>query len=69
VFRYASGEPTLGQSLQDAGDSFLGSAYVLLKIVIALLPWALAAGLIAAIVLLVRRRWFPKKAGTEVEAS
>jgi hypothetical protein len=65
VFRYASGEPTLGQSLQDAGDSFLGSAYVLLKIVIALLPWALAAALVAAIVLLVRRRWHPKKAATE----
>jgi hypothetical protein len=65
VFRYASGEPTLGQSLQDTGDSFLASAAVLLRIVIALLPWALAAGLVAAIVLFVRRRWFPKNAETE----
>ena len=67
VFRYSSGEPTLGQSLQDTGATFLDSAYVLLRIVIALLPWALAAGLIAAIVLFVRRRWFPKKAAPEVE--
>jgi hypothetical protein len=68
VFRYASGEPTLGQSLQDTGDSFLGSARILLQILIALLPWALVAGLIAAIALFVRRRWFAKKAeaiGTE----
>lgn len=69
VFRYASGEPTLSQSLQDTGDSFLDSASVLLRIVIALLPWALAAGLIAAIVLFVRRRWFPKKAAAEVETN
>jgi hypothetical protein len=68
VFRYASGEPTLGQSLQDAGDTFLDSAYILLRLVIALLPWALAAGLIATIVLFVRRR-FAKKTATEVEAS
>jgi hypothetical protein len=68
VFRYASGEPTLGQSLQDTGDSFLSSAYVLLRIVIALLPWALAAGLIAAIVLTVRRRWV-KKAVAETETN
>jgi hypothetical protein len=69
TFRYASGEPTLGQSLQDTGDTFLDSAAVLLRIVIALLPWALAAGLIAGIVLLVRRRWFPKKAAAETEAN
>lgn len=68
VFRYASGDPTIGQSLQDTGDSFLSSASVLLRIVIALLPWALAAGLIAVIVLFVRRR-LPKKAGTEVETN
>lgn len=67
VFRYASGEPTMGQSLRDAGDSFLDSASVLLRIVIALLPWAIAAALIAAIILFVRRRWFPKKAA-ETEA-
>jgi hypothetical protein len=69
TFRYASGEPTLGQSLQDTGDTFLDSAAVLLRIVIALLPWALAATLIAGIVLLVRRRWFPKKAAAETEAN
>ena len=69
TFRYASGDPTLGQSLQDTGDSFLSSAAVLLRIVIALLPWALAATLIAGIVLLVRRRWFPKKAPTEADTN
>jgi hypothetical protein len=66
VFRYVSGEPSLGQSVQDNWDSFLDSAAVLLRIVIALLPWAVAAGLIAAIVLFVRRRWFARKAATEV---
>lgn len=68
VFRYASGEPTLGQSLQDTGDSFLGSASILLRIVIALLPWAFAAGIVAFIALAVRRRWFPKKPAVEAEA-
>jgi hypothetical protein len=66
VFRYVSGEPTLGQSLQDNWDSFLDSATVLLRILIALLPWALAAGIVAIIVRAVRRRWFARKAGTEV---
>lgn len=68
VFRYASGEPTLGQSLQDAGGTFLDSAEVLLRILIALLPWAVAAGIIAAITLFVRRRWFPRKPASETEA-
>ena len=67
-FRYVSGEPTLGQSLQDAGNTFLDSAEVLLRILIALLPWAVAAGIIAAVTLFVRRRWFPKKAAAETEA-
>lgn len=68
VFRYASGEPTLGQSLQDTGDSFLTSLYVLLRVVIALLPWAFAAGLIAAIVIFVRRKLAKKRAAAESEA-
>jgi hypothetical protein len=69
VFRYTSGEPTLGQSLQDTGDSFLGSATVLLRVLIALLPWALAAGIIAIIVIAVRRRLPKRKAvGAETEA-
>jgi hypothetical protein len=67
VFRYTSGEPTLGQSLQDSGDSFLDSAVILLRMLIALLPWAIAAGLIWAIVRYVRRRWFERKAPAEVE--
>ena len=69
VFRYGSGDlvpgfaprPTLRQALDDAGQSFLDGVYILLRIVIALLPWALTLGLIAWIVALVRRRWFPKK--------
>jgi hypothetical protein len=69
VFRYTSGEPTLGQSLQDTGDSFLGSATVLLRVLIALLPWALAAGLLAIIVIAVRRRLPKRKAAAETEAS
>jgi hypothetical protein len=67
VFRYTSGDPTLGQSLQDTGDSFLSSATVLLRVLIALLPWALAAGLIAIIVIAVRRR-LPKKADPQTDA-
>jgi len=70
VFRYGSGDlvpgfapaPTLSQSLEEAGESFMGGVYLLLRIVIALLPWALALGLIAWIVALVRRRWFAKRA-------
>jgi hypothetical protein len=65
-FRYGSGEPTLGQSLQDMGDSLLSSATILLRVVIALLPWAFAAALIGAITLFVRRRR-AKKAATEEE--
>lgn len=55
VFRYTSGEPTLGQSLADAGASFLDSAYVLLRVLIALLPWAVLAALVWAVVAYVRR--------------
>ena len=69
VFRYASGEPTLAQSLQDSADSFLDSAAILLRVLIALLPWAIAAALVWAIVRYVRRRWFVKPAPVEVEAA
>ncbi|MEA3046847.1 MAG: hypothetical protein QOJ53_1179 [Sphingomonadales bacterium] len=66
MFRYGSGDrvpgfaprPTLGQSLEDAGQSFVSGAELLLRLVIALLPWALAAGLIAWIAARIRRRWF-----------
>ena len=68
VFRYASGEPTLGQSLQDTGDGFLSSLYILLRVLIALLPWALAATLIAAIVIAIRRRLAKKAAAADAEA-
>ena len=69
VFRYGSGDlgpgfaqrPTLKQALQRAGDNFVDGATMLLILVITLLPWALAIALIWAIVLFVRRRWFPKK--------
>lgn len=70
VFRYGSGDlvpgfaprPTLKQSLEDAGESFLDGVYVLLSIVIALLPWALTLGLLAWIAAMIRRRWFHKEA-------
>ena len=70
VFRYGSGDrvpgfaprPTLRQALGDAGESFLDGAYILLRIVIALLPWALALGLLAWIAAIIRRRWFRKGA-------
>ena len=68
-FRYASGEPTLGQSLEDTGQSFLGSFYVLVRVLIALLPWAVAGGILWAIILFVRRRWFARRAArSETEA-
>ena len=35
---------------------------MLLIVVITLLPWAVAIGLIWLIVSYIRRRWFPKKA-------
>jgi hypothetical protein len=68
VFRYASGEPTLGQSVQDSAESFVDSAAILLRILIALLPWAIAAALIWAIVRYVRRRWFARTAPAEIDA-
>ncbi len=68
VFQYGSGElvpgfaprPTLGQALRDAGDSSLDGAYVLLRILIALLPWAIVGALLFWIGRVVRRRWFAK---------
>jgi hypothetical protein len=69
VFRYSSGDPTLGQSLQDTGESFLDSAYVLLRVLIALLPWAVAAGLIALLVLFIRRRLPKKPAAADTETN
>ena len=67
VFRYSSGDPTLGQSLEDTGDTFLSSAAVLLRILIALLPWGVAAGIIAIIVMVVRRRLPKRKPAVEAE--
>jgi hypothetical protein len=70
TFRYTSGEPTLGQSLEDSWQSFLDSGAILLRVLIALLPLALAIGIGAAIFLAIRRRWFPKKPpAVEAEAS
>jgi hypothetical protein len=79
IFRYGSGglvpgfapRPTLRQALDNAGEGFLDGAYILLRILIALLPWALTLGLIAWIVALIRRRWFRKApvAAPEPEAS
>ena len=68
VFRYTSGEPTLGQSLEDSSKGFLNSAQALLMVIIVLLPWALAAALIAAIILYVRRRLAKKAAAAETKA-
>lgn len=70
MFRYGSGDlvpgfaprPTLGQALQETGETFVGAISILLRILIALLPWALAAGLLAWIGARVRRRWFPTAA-------
>ena len=70
LLRYGSGElvpgfappPTFAQTLQASGDTFLGAASVLLRLVLALLPWALTAGLLAWIGARVRRRWFPAAA-------
>jgi hypothetical protein len=67
TFRYASGEPTINQTLQDTGESFVESATLLLKVMIRLLPWAVAAGLIAIVALYVRRRWFLKPGAVEVQ--
>jgi len=77
VFRYGSGDlvpgfaqrPTLKQALRQAGDNFVDGATMLLILVVTLLPWALAIALIWAIVLFVRRRWFPKKEAEAPPAS
>jgi hypothetical protein len=76
VFRYGSGDlvpgfaqrPTIRQSLQRAGESFVDGATLLLIVAITLLPWALALGLIWLIALFVRRRWFPKKPAAEARS-
>ncbi len=67
VFHYGSGAlvpgfdqgPTLKQALDEAGESFLYGVYILMRILIAILPWALAAGLLLWLGRLIRRRWFP----------
>jgi len=69
LLRYGSGglvpgfapRPTLKHALDDGGRSFLGGAYLLLRIVIALLPWALTLSLLAWIGVVIRRRWFPDR--------
>ncbi|HYJ51979.1 MAG TPA: DUF4349 domain-containing protein, partial [Allosphingosinicella sp.] len=76
VFRYGSGDlvpgfaqrPTIKQSLERAGENFADGATMLLIIIITLLPWALALGLIWLIVRYVRRRWFPKASAAETAA-
>ena len=73
VFRYGSGDlvpgfeqrPTIKQSLERAWEGFVDGATMLLIVIITLLPWALALGLIWLIVRYVRRRWFPKAAAAE----
>ncbi|HEV2817779.1 MAG TPA: DUF4349 domain-containing protein [Allosphingosinicella sp.] len=77
VFRYGSGDlvpgsdrrPTLKQALQQAGDNFVEGATMLLIFFVTLLPFAIAAALIWAIIVLVRRRWFPKKEAEAPPAS
>jgi len=68
VFNYSSNDfaegfgppPTLKQSLDHALANFLDSMMVLLRILIVLLPWALAALIVWGLVRFVRRRWFPR---------
>jgi hypothetical protein len=67
VFRYASGEPTLGQTLQDTGNGFLDSAYILLRILITLIPWAIAGAIGWAAVIVVRRRLAARRAAAGQE--
>ena len=67
TFEYRSGEPTLGQTLQDSGDTFIEGGVVLLRVLAALLPWALVASLIAATVVFVRRRWLRRTAAAAAE--
>lgn len=74
VFRYGSGDlvpgpaqrPTIRQALERAGGTFADGSTMVLIVVITLLPWALALGLIALAIRYVRRRWFRK---AEVEAA
>jgi hypothetical protein len=71
VFRYGSGDlvpgpaqrPSIGQAFHRAGDNFAEGATMLLVVIITLLPWAIALGLIALLVRYVRRRLFPKEVG------
>jgi hypothetical protein len=72
VFEYGSGDlvpgfeqrPTVRQAMDRAIANFLEGATILLIILVTILPFALAAGLIWWVVVLVRRRWFRKTPAT-----
>ncbi|TMJ20006.1 MAG: hypothetical protein E6G92_09700 [Alphaproteobacteria bacterium] len=73
VFRYGSGNlvpgpaqrPSIGQAFHRAGNNFADGATMLLVVIITLLPWAIAFGLIALLIRYVRRRWFREETGTD----
>ena len=67
LFRYGSGayapgeaeQPTLTETARESGEDALYGLTLLLRVLIVLLPWALAAGLVWFFVRLIRRRLFP----------
>lgn len=77
VFNYGSGSlvpgfappPTLEQTIDDAGEDFMSAVYLLLRILIVVLPWALTAALLGWLFSLARRRWFPSRPKAAVPES
>jgi Domain of unknown function (DUF4349) len=67
LFRYGSGayapgeaeQPSLAQTAEETGEDALYGLTMLLRMLIILSPWLLAAGLIVWLVRLIRRRMFP----------
>jgi hypothetical protein len=76
VFHYGSGDlapgfdrrPTLGEALQDAGDSFVGALLWIFVAAITLLPWLLIGALLLWIGLRVRR-WVLRATPREATAT
>jgi hypothetical protein len=77
VFEYGSGDlvpgfeqrPTIRQAADRAIDNFLQAGTILLIILVTILPFALAGGLIWWLIVLARRRWYRRPETPAVTAT
>lgn len=77
LFRYGSGlyapgeagQPTLAETARESGEDAMYGFSLLLRVLIMLAPWALAAGLVWFLIRLIRRRLFPATPATEPDGA